>query len=72
VRGHLPESVVQRAVAAAIRRAGITKRATCHTLRHSCAAHLLEDGYEPRVVQELLGHANVTTTMVYREARQQG
>jgi integron integrase len=64
-RWHLHQSVIQRAVRAAVLSAGLTKRVSCHTFRHSFATHLLINGYESRTVQELLGHASLVTTETY-------
>lgn len=71
-RQHLDPSGLQKAVKRAIRAAGIHKQASCHTFRHSFATHLLEVGYDIRTVQDLLGHADVQTTMIYTHVLQRG
>jgi integron integrase len=68
-RGRMDDTVIERALAAAARRVGIERRVTCHMLRQSCAAHLLEDGRDARQVQALLGHASLATTRLHMEAQ---
>ncbi len=72
LRHHVSDSALQRSVKQAIKRAGVNKAASCHTFRHSFATHLLENGYDIRTVQELLGHADVRTTMIYTHIVKRG
>lgn len=71
-RYHISDTSIQRAVKKAVKQAGITKQASCHTLRHSFATHLLQEGCDIRTVQELLGHKNVKTTMIYTHVLNKG
>jgi site-specific recombinase XerD len=71
-RHHVHETIVQRAVKEAVRKAGVVKHVGCHTFRHSFATHLLEAGYDIRTIQELMGHKVVSTTMVYTHVLNKG
>ena len=71
-RHHIDQSLVQRAIKEAVAAAGVTKRAGCHTFRHSFANHLIENGYDTRTVQELLGHKDFNTSMIYSHVLNRG